>query len=36
MCLFILLINKDDTIHMHGRQMLKAYFYLKKITLILG
>lgn len=27
MCLFILLINKDDTIHMHGRQtMLKAYF----------
>lgn len=26
MCLFILLINKDDTIYMHGRQtMLKAY-----------
>lgn len=31
MCLFILLINKDDTIYMHGRQtMLKAFFLFKK------
>lgn len=31
MRLFILLINKDDTIHMHGGQtMLKAYFFILK------